>query len=123
MVKINDPRGDTAAISMRLLRANNAFKSIKKMLKKSKYFDEDKLNLHKTDQSFYNDFVTCPENIKKELIFLWEEVGDLYEELESNNESVKLTETDHNVVLNLDKNLPPPPPPTPIPKRNYIMGP
>ena len=123
MVKINDPRGDTAAISMRLLRANNAFKSIKKMLKKSKYFDEDKLNLHKTDQSFYNDFVTCPENIKKELIFLWEEVGDLYEELESNNESVKLTETDHNVVLNLDKNLPPPPPPTPIPKRNYITGP
>jgi len=34
MVKINDPRGDTAAIAMRSLRATNTFKTIKKMVKK-----------------------------------------------------------------------------------------
>ena len=73
MVKINDPRGDTAAIAMRSLRANNTFKTIKKMVKNCKDFDKN----------FYDNFVSCPESIKQELIFLWEEVGDLYEELQT----------------------------------------
>lgn len=90
MVKINDPRGDTAAIGMRLLRANTTFKTIKKMIKKCKFFDEDKLDLSKVDKNFYNDFVSCPESIKQELIFLWEEVGDLNEEILNNQESLEL---------------------------------
>ena len=114
MVKINDPRGDTAAIAMRLLRATNTFKTIKKMVKKCKDFDEDKLDLHKTDKNFYNDFVSCPESIKQELIFLWEEVGDLYERLDEYEES---DEQNYNIQLDLDEEPPPPP------KRMYIMGP
>ena len=117
MVKINDPRGDTAAIAMRSLRATNIFKTIKKMVKKSKNFDEDKLDLHKTDKNFYNDFVSSPESIKQELIFLWEEVGDLYEELENNVELKEQPETNFNVELNLNQEPPPPP------KRMYIFGP
>jgi hypothetical protein len=118
MVKINDPRGDTAAIAMRSLRATNTFKTIKKMVKKSKDFDEDKLDLHKIDKNFYNDFVSCPESIKQELIFLWEEVGDLYEELQSKEEPEEPEEPDYNVELDLDEEPPPPPP-----KRVYIFGP
>ena len=114
MVKINDPRGDTAAIAMRSLRATNTFKTIKKMVKKCKDFDEDKLDLHKTDKNFYNDFVSCPESIKQELIFLWEEVGDLYEELQTKEEP---EESNYNIQLDLDEEPPPPP------KRSYIMGP
>jgi len=120
MVKINDPRSDTAAIAMRSLRATNIFKTIKKMVKKNKDFDEDKLNLHKTDKNFYNDFVSCPESIKQELIFLWEEVGDLYEELQTKEELEKPQETDYNVALNLDEEHSPPPPPHKI---INIMGP
>ena len=123
MVKINDPRGDTAAIAMRSLRATNTFKTIKKMIKKCKDFDEDKLDLHKTDKSFYNDFIFCPESIKQELIFLWEEVGDLYEELQSKEEPEKSEEPDYNVALALDFDKEPPPPPPPLPKRVYIFGP
>ena len=117
MVKINDPRGDTAAIAMRSLRATNTFKTIKKMVKKCKDFDEDKLDLHKTDKNFYNDFVSCPESIKQELIFLWEEVGDLYEELQTKEESEEPDEQNYNIQLDLDEEPPPPP------KRSYIMGP
>ena len=121
MVKINDPRCDTAAIAMRSLRATNTFKKIKKMIKKCKDFDEDKLDLHKTDKNFYNDFVSCPESIKQELIFLWEEVGDLYEELQTKEELEEPQEpqdTDNIVALDLDEE-----PPSPPPERTYIMGP
>lgn len=114
MVKVNDPRGDTAAIAMRSLRATNTFKKIKKIIKKYENFDkdkldfnEDKLDLHKTDKSFYNDFISCTESIKQELIFLWEEVGNLYERLDEYEEQEKQEE------------LPPPPPP----KRTSIFGP
>ena len=117
MVKINDPRGDTAAIAMRSLRATNTFKTIKKMVKNCKDFDENKLDLHKTDKNFYDDFVSCPESIKQELIFLWEEVGDLYEELKTKEEP---KESNYIVQLDLDKKLPAPPH---LPKRMYIMGP
>lgn len=114
MVKINDPRGDTAAIAMRSLRANNTFKTIKKMVKNCKDFDEDELDL---DKNFYDNFVSCPESIKQELIFLWEEVGDLYEELQTKE---KTKESYYIVQLDLYKKLPAPPS---LPKRMYIMGP
>ena len=121
MVKINDPRGDSAAIAMRSLRATNVFKTIKKIIKKSKHFDEDRLDLQKTDKLFYNDFITCPESVKQELIFLWEEVGDLYEELQTkqeSEESEESKETNYNVELVLNKEPAPPPP-----KRLYVVGP
>jgi len=79
MVKINDPRGDRSSIALRSLRADIVSKKIKKS--KSKLFDENKLNLQKIDLQFYEEFKQSPEEIKKELIFLWEEVRDLYEEL------------------------------------------
>jgi hypothetical protein len=114
MVKINDPRGDTAAIAMRSLRATNTFKTIKKMVKNCKDFDEDKLDL---DKNFHDNFVSCPESIKQELIFLWEEVGDLYEALQTKE---KTKESYYIVQLDLDKKLPAPPS---LSKRMYIMGP
>lgn len=79
MVKINDPRGDRSSIALRSLRADIVSKKIKKS--KSKIFDENKLNLQRVDLQFYEEFKQSPEEIKKELIFLWEEVRDLYEEL------------------------------------------
>lgn len=82
MVKINDPRCDQASIAMRSLRANNTYISIKKRVKNYKCFNENKLNLQKLDSNFFNDFKNCPESIKQELIFLWEEVGDLNEALD-----------------------------------------
>jgi len=106
MVKINDPRGDTAAIAMRSLRATNTFKTIKKMVKKCKDFDEDKLDLHKTDVNFYGDFLSCPESIKQELIFLWEEVGNLYERMDEYEEQEEREEREE-----------------PQPKRISIFGP
>uniref|UniRef100_A0A6C0LGJ4 Uncharacterized protein n=1 Tax=viral metagenome TaxID=1070528 RepID=A0A6C0LGJ4_9ZZZZ len=45
-----------------------------------------KLDLYKTDKIFYNNFVSCPKSIKHELIFLWEEIGDLYEKLQIKKE-------------------------------------
>ena len=96
MVKIKDPRGDTAAIAMRSLRADNTFKIIKKIIKKYKSFDEDKLGLNKIDISFYEDFISSPESIKQELIFLWEEIGDLCEELQKKNI------TNDTVMLNIN---------------------
>jgi hypothetical protein len=123
MVKINDPRGDTAAIAMRSLRAINTFKKIKKIVKNSKSFNEYKLNLQKTDKNFFNDFISCPKSIKQELIFLWEEVGDLYEEIEDKKELPEPQETqepDINIQLNLNELAPPPPP---MFKRKNIMGP
>jgi len=125
MVKINDPRSDSAAIAMRSLRASNVYKSIKKTIKKCKKFNEDKLNLKKTDIDFYDDFVNCPESIKQELIFLWEEVGDLYEELrtkeepEEPEEPKEPKEPNYHIQLDLDEELPSPP----QYKRLYIMGP
>lgn len=86
MVKINDPRGDRSSIALRSLRANIVSKKIKKS--KSKLFDENKLNLQKIDLQFYEDFLQSPEEIKKELIFLWEEVRDLYEELNSKDNEI-----------------------------------
>ena len=103
MVKINDPRCDSAAIAMRSLRASNTYKTIKKIVKKSNNFDEDKFNFDKTDVNFYDDFLNCPESIKQELIFLWEEVGDLCKELHELEN--KETETEKQV------------------KRKCIMGP
>ena len=116
MVKIHDPRSDSAAIAMRSLRASKVYKSIKKTIKKCKKFNEDKLNLKKTDTDFYDDFVNCPESIKQELIFLWEEVGDLFEKLEQyTNEHYDDTDT---VLLDVDiKNQPKPP------EKFNIMGP
>jgi hypothetical protein len=105
MVKINDPRGDRSSIVLRSLRAEIVSKKIKKS--KSKIFDENKLNLQRIDLQFYEDFLESPEEIKKELIFLWEEVRDLYEELNSKdnelNELTKNLEKEKEISLVLKK--------------------
>ena len=113
MVKIKDPRCDTAAIAMRSLRADNTFKIIKKIIKKYKSFDEDKLGLNKIDISFYEDFISSPESIKQELIFLWEEIGDLCEELQKKN----IADND-SIILNINAQEKPIPP-----KSLNVMGP
>ena len=79
MVKVNDPRADRSAIAMRALRATSASKCIKSIVKKSKLIDTDKVKerLDKLDNDFGEEFNNCSETIKQELIFLWEEVGDL----------------------------------------------
>lgn len=90
MVKVNDPRADRSGIAMRSLRATSASKCIKTIIKKSKVIDTDKVKdkLDKLDNDFSEEFNNCSETIKQELIFLWEEVGDLnklLEESESRN--------------------------------------
>ncbi len=120
MGKINDPRSDTAAVAMRILRAQDVYNKIKKktnLSKKFKSFNEDKLDLDKTDLDFYDNFVSCDESIKQELIFLWEEVGLLSEIIEKEKEEQKQEEQKQErdyVVLNLesDKLYKPEPPNT-----------
>lgn len=90
MVKVNDPRSDRSAVAMRSLRANSANKCIKSIIKKSKVIDTNKVKerLDKLDVDFSEEFNNCSDTIKQELIFLWEEVGDLnklLEESESRN--------------------------------------
>lgn len=130
MCKIEDPRNDSSGIAMRSLRSNYVFKGLKKTICKSQdkkiYFNENKLNLQKIDIIFYNNFISCHESIKQELIFLWEELGLLNEELdkyENLNEENNKVEKNNKVEENnkIDKNeivleLPPK-------KRTSIMGP
>lgn len=125
MVKIGDPRNDRSGIIFRMMRAEKASKYIKKKVNKKEVdyckFNEEKLGLSKIDKDFYEEFKECSEDIKKELIFLWEEVYDLTEKLqyyENKND---------NIEIKLDKNLVPEPPPFEIvsnaSKRTYIFGP
>lgn len=113
MGKINDPRTDTAAVAMRTLRAQDVYNKIKKrtnLSKKFKSFNEDKLDLDKTDLDFYDNFVSCDESIKQELIFLWEEVGLLSEIIEKEKEKQEEQKQEEQkqeqdyVVLNLESN-------------------
>lgn len=90
MVKISDPRQDTSGIAMRVIRAKKAYKYIQKVVQKSvqkgrddKVFKEEKFKFEKYDTLFSEDFKECHENIKQELVFLWEEIGDLNEIIES----------------------------------------
>lgn len=86
MVKISDPRQDTSGIAMRVIRAKKAYKYIQKVVQKGrddKVFKEEKFKFEKYDTLFSNDFKECHENIKQELVFLWEEIGDLNEIIES----------------------------------------
>lgn len=125
MVKICDPRNDRSGITLRIMRAEKASKYIKKKVNKneSNYckFNEEHLGLHKIDKNFYEEFKECPEDIKKELLFLWEEVFDLNQRLdyyENKNDKVE---------LKLDEIVTPEPPPfeedTTAKKRTYIFGP
>lgn len=82
---IIDPRRDSAAVAMRSKRAISVYKKLKTYFDKSDYdntIQENKLTLQKTDIAFYNEFINSSEAIKQELIYLWEEVGHLNEELD-----------------------------------------
>lgn len=120
MVKIDDPRYDRSSIALRTVRADRAAKYIKKTIEKntlkSKYFNkfnEKRLGLQKYDLEFYNDFMQCPDEIKKELIFLWEEVHDLTERLNENDK----------VEINVNEKPKPPEDEESSKKRMYIFGP
>lgn len=129
MVKIGDPRNDRSGITLRIIRAEKASKYIKKKVNKNKSFyckfNEEHLGLHKIDKDFYEEFKECTEDIKKELLFLWEEVFDLNQRLdyyENKND---------NVELKLDEIVTPEPPEPPPPfkedttakKKTYIFSP
>ena len=101
MVKIQDPRADRSAIAMRNLRAMNAYKYIKKS--KSKKFNEDKLKLEKTDIDFYEEFKNSSIDIKQELIFLWEEVGNLLDYIEENEIKENQGKTETETETEIDK--------------------
>lgn len=80
MVKLNDPRQDSSGAAMRYYRANKMYSIIKNTLKKDKKL-KDKIEF-KHDLEFNNDFNETSTLIKEELIFLWEEIGDLNEKIE-----------------------------------------
>ena len=80
MVKLNDPRQDSSGAAMRYYRSNKMYSIIKNTLKKDKKL-KDKIKF-KHDLEFNNDFNETSTLIKEELIFLWEEIGDLNEKIE-----------------------------------------
>ena len=86
MVKIQDPRRDRSGIALRTLSIEKASKYIKKKISRKNYdkvkFNEERLGLEKYDEEFYEEFKQCSEEIKKELIFLWEEVYDLNQKID-----------------------------------------
>ena len=119
MVKVNDPRTDYSAIAMRSLRADTVSKCIKSIIKKSKVINTNKIKdrLDKLDNYFSEEFNNCSDIIKQELIFLWEEVGDLnklIEEYENNN----LTEDnkEHDISCPVSEEVP-------VPKKMRLFGP
>ena len=132
MVKVNDPRSDRSAVAMRCLRADSANKCIKTIIKKSKVIDTNKINykLSKLDNDFCEEFDNCSDMIKQELIFLWEEVGDLnkiieeYESKESESES-KESESNDKVKVNINCSKVPVPPVKEIqmPRKMRLFGP
>jgi len=121
MVKhfIKDPLEDEAGISMRFLRANRAYKYISK--RKTKKINEEKLDSEKLDPYFINLFTDLDENVKQELIWLWNELGSVQEELE------KYENLDQVVNLNTVSHSPPPAPPAESPpakkRKPTLFGP
>jgi hypothetical protein len=80
MVKyIKDPNEDESGVSMRSLRASRAFNYIKK--RKTKTINEKKLDEEELDPYFNKLFSELDINIKQELIWLWNELGEVYNEL------------------------------------------
>jgi len=118
MVKIHDPRADPAAVSMRVLRAKCANKCIKNIIKKNKMICEDKLKkeFNEIDSVFCEEFDNCSYTIKQELIFLWEEVGDLNLHLDN-------CESGDNTKVNIEIEEVPPPPPSSELLKNHICAP
>ena len=96
---IVDPRRDTAAVSMRSKRALSVYKKLMIFFNENKNNNDDdnnisnipenKLNLKQNDIFFYEEFIKCSESIKQELLYLWEEVGHLNEELYKIEENKK----------------------------------
>ena len=117
MVKIEDPRRDRSGIALRILRVEKACKYIKKKVNKNNYdkckFNEERLGLRKIDEEFYQEFKECPEEIKKEFIFLWEEVHDLHKKLDYYEEILNQKQTNELQFTEDDSQG----------KRTYIFGP
>ena len=118
MVKINDPRKDRSGLAMRNLRAAVVYKCIKK--NNFEKFDDTELELHNFDHEFYNHFVSSADAIKEELIYLWEELGYLHEDLDEEFKQNEEQNEDHDdtVFINVDDNSKPP-----APKKLRIFGP
>ena len=117
MGKINDPREDHSAVAMRSLRANNAYKYIKKL--KTSKFNDDKLKLKKTDTTFYHHFMASSDIIKQEFVYLWEEVGQLNERINRYNDVLtEMRKKELESKLEQTEESPKPPK-----KRLYVFGP
>ena len=131
MVKIGDPRNDRSGIVLRLKRSEKASIYIKKKVNNNKSnfctFNEEHLGLYKIDPDFYEEFKECTEDIKKELLFLWEEVFDLNQTLDYYENKNKNKNENDKVELKLDEIVTPEPPPfeedTTAKKRTYVFGP
>ena len=86
--KIKDPRYDDSALSMRVYRAEKVLKYIKTQIHKNVVeFEQDKFSCGIHDEKFLEDFKSSPHSIQQELVFLWEEVGDLKDKINNFNSS------------------------------------
>ena len=121
---ILDPRIDSAGMAMRSKRAIAVYKKLKTIVDKSnneKNIKENKLSLQKNDIVFYNEFINSSEAIKQELVYLWEEVGHLNEELDNVEEIINSYD---KVKIPVPQSGPPGPPgpfgppPVPFPEQN-----
>lgn len=121
---ILDPRRDSAAVAMRSKRAISVYKKLKTNFNKYNYDNtilENKLNLKKNDIIFYNEFINSSEIIKQELIYLWEEVGHLNEELDRIEDIINSSDKVNIPVSNVLSPIPVTPiPVTPIPIKATI---
>ena len=104
MVKIVDPRKDLYGMRLRSLRAKECYSKISKMVSKNKKIDQDKLKLWKLDPEFNDEFDKSSDAIKSELVFLWEEIGYLENELKVVQEHNKELLEYYNTEYNLSKN-------------------
>lgn len=117
--KIKDPRHDDSAVSMRIYRANKVYKYIVSQIRKNIVeFDQDKFTSGVYDEKFLENFKESPHSIQQELIFLWEEVGDLTKTNKGFKDDIDHLQSQLDQQAYDNKNEE-----EPVKKHRYIFGP
>ena len=93
---ITNPKNDESGVSMRSLRAQMAFDYLNN--RKTSDVFEDNLDKDNLDPYFKSQFKELHENMKQELVFLWDEIGILTEELECLKEQIETEQMTNNQI-------------------------
>ena len=82
-----DPKKDESGVSMRSLRAQLAFEYLNN--RKTEEIYENNLDKDNLDPFFNSQFKELHDNVKQELVFLWDEIGILSDQLECLKEQLE----------------------------------